>query len=166
MRLAVKLMQNKKQKTPTPEVGKKNKKPDLLKECQKQKDEYLAGWQRAKADFLNYKKEEAEKNQRARQSAEQNCLLSFLVVYENLEKAAAQSQDQGIQQIEQQFQQILESYGLKETKALGERFDPNLHEAVEQIESNKEEGTILEVLRKGYTMNNQLLIPSQVKISK
>ncbi len=146
-----------------------------IQDCQKLRDEYLAGWQRAKADFVNYKREEEERSKSTRNYTEQNCILNMLAVYENLEKAKEHIPSklkenewiQGILQIENQFKGILESYGLREIEAMGEQFDPNFHEAIEEIEKDEvEPGTVVEVIQKGYLVNNQLLRPAKVKVAK
>lgn len=146
-----------------------------LDDCEKEKQEYLAGWQRARADFLNYQKQEIERVGELINATRAEMILEVLEIFDNLERATRQdvtdAQDnktvQGFLQIKKQFEDFLNGQGIEKIKAVGEKFNPDLHEAVEQIESgDKESGTILEVAQKGYTINGQLLRPAKVKIVK
>jgi len=152
-----------------PELKKK------LQDCQKKNEEYLAGWQRARADFLNYKKEEMERIGELVKYANLETILNLLPVLDNFEKAEQELSEeqrkdntlQGFLQIKIQLHDFLKSQGVEAIKALGEKFDPNLHEAVEQSETkDKEPDTIIEEVQRGYTINGQLLRPSKVKVAK
>jgi molecular chaperone GrpE len=143
-----------------------------LKECQQQRDEYLAGWQRSRADFLNYKKEEEKRMNELLKYANQGLILKMLSVLDNFEKASqAIPQDkkdkhlEGLLQIKTQMKNLFKSLGLEEIKSLGEKFDPNLHESVEGIEGEKS-GIIVEEIQKGYKLNGRVIRPAKVKINK
>ena len=152
--------------------------PELKKKLgdyQKKAEEYLAGWQRARADFLNYKKEEIERMGKLVKYANLEIILNILPILDNFEKAeqglsAAQKREsifQGFWQIKTQFRDFLKSQGVEEIKAVGEKFDPNLHEAAEQLETkDKKPDTVIEEVQKGYTINGQLLRPTKVKVAK
>jgi len=151
------------------------KETDLLAECQKQKEEYLAGWQRARADLLNYKKEEIERMGEILKLAGQEFVLKILPILDNFETAEkAIPQDlkedgnfKGLLLIKAQIQDFLKGQGLEEIKSLGESFDPNLHEVVEQVEAkDRKPGTIVEEVQKGYKVNGCLLRPAKVKVVK
>jgi molecular chaperone GrpE len=146
-----------------------------LKECKKLCNEYLAGWQRARADFLNYKKQELERIKELGNLTRTELILKILPILDNLERAKSQIPEdlknsdwvEGILQIENQFRNFLQEEGVEEIKAEGEKFDPNFHEAVEEIETkDKKSGEILEVLEKGYLFRGQLLRPAKVKVVK
>ena len=146
-----------------------------LEEYQKLKDEYLAGWQRSRADFLNYKKEEMERISELLKYAGEEYILRILPILDNFnvaEKKLAENlkKDEsvkGLLQIKAQIQDFLKNQGLEEIKSLGERFDPNLHEVVEEIEAkDKQSGVIVEEIQKGYKINGHLLRPAKVKITK
>ena len=155
---------------------------EQLKECQKLKDEYLAGWQRARADLLNYKKEDMERVGDILKYANEGLILKMLPIIDNLEIAlknlpfaelrsshpsAKASVDEGFSQIRKQFQDFLNEQGVEEIKSVGEKFDPNLHEVVEEVEAKgKESGIVFEETQKGYTINGRLLKPAKVKVSK
>ena len=73
----------------------------------------------------------------------------------------------GLKMLQGEFHRILETNGLKKIKTVGEKFDPNLHEASGEVESDKfPEGIIVEEVRSGYTLNDRLLRPAVVKVSK
>lgn len=150
---------------------KETKISDTEKICQ----EYLAGWKRCKADFENYKKAEAERMSGAILFAKQDVLLEFLGIFDNFERIKAHLPAElennewakGVFLVENQFAEALKTLGLQEIKALGEKFDPALHEAVKQTEEGgKESGAIIEVVQKGYTLNGKVLRPAKVKVIK
>jgi molecular chaperone GrpE len=146
-----------------------------LEECQKKSKEYLAGWQRARADFLNYKKEEMERIEQLIKYANLEMILNILPVLDNFQKAEQELSEeqkkdgllQGFLQMKNQLRDFLKSQGVEEIKALNEKFDPNFHEATEQVEAkDKECETVIEEIQKGYTISGQLLRPAKVKIAK
>ncbi len=146
-----------------------------LEECQKLKEEYLSGWQRSRADLLNYKKEEMERIGGLINYAMEEIVLKFLPILDNFEVAEGNLPDdlkkddnvKGLLQIKNQLQDFLKSQGLDEIKSLGEKFDPNLHEVVGEIEEkDKESGIIVEEIQKGYKIGGRLLRPARVKIIK
>jgi len=146
-----------------------------LNECQKLKDEYLAGWQRARADLLNYKKGELERVGELIKYADVGIILRILPILDNFEIAENELLEnlkndenvKGILQIKNQIQEFLKNQGVEEIKSVGERIDANLHEAVEEIEtSDKQQGTIIEEIQKGYKINGRLLRPAKVKVTK
>jgi molecular chaperone GrpE len=145
---------------------------DILAKCQKEKEEYLAGWQRERADFLNYKKEEMERIAEILKYASEELILKILPILDNFEEAEKAIPPneknkflEGVLQIKQQLKELLEKQGIEEIKVLGEAFDPNLHEAIGVIEG-KDSGKIIEEVKKGYKLNGKVLRPAQVKITK
>jgi len=161
-----------------------------LEECEKKAAEYLSGWQRERADFLNYKKEEMERIGQLINYAREEFILEILPLMDNFEVIARQNflsenlsgQEkeriekiiQGINQIKIQFHDFLKSLGVEEIKSVGEKFDPHLHEIVGDVSSEAlakegkkpESGTIIEEIQKGYKSNGRLLRPAKVKVSK
>lgn len=125
----------------------------------KEKEEYLAGWQRAKADFLNYKKEETERTEEMLKYVKQDLCLKILPILDNFELFE--------KNIKKQLQDFLKDQGIEEIKGVGERFDPNLHEAIEEVKmKNKKTGVIAEVAQKGYKLGGKVIRPAKVKINK
>ncbi|MFA5743074.1 MAG: nucleotide exchange factor GrpE [Candidatus Paceibacterota bacterium] len=146
-----------------------------LQECQKQKDEYLAGWQRARADFLNYKKEEAEHVSDLLKYSSENFISGLLPILDSFAMAekilsAEAKKDgniQGMLQIKNQLLDFLKKQDVEEIKSIGEKFNPNFHEVVEEMEIESEEpGIIIEELQKGYTLQGRVIRPATVKIVK
>jgi molecular chaperone GrpE len=168
---------NKKEEKDKEDKGREEEKkePDLLAECQKQKEEYLAGWQRARADLLNYKKEEIERIGELLKLASQEFSLKLLPVLDNFETAEKvipkelkeDGNFKGLLMIKAQLQDFLKSQGLEEIKSIGESFDPNFHEVIEEVEiKDKAAGLIIEEAQKGYKIGSRLLRPAKVKIVK
>jgi molecular chaperone GrpE len=147
----------------------------LLEKCEKEKKEYLEGWKRERADFLNYKKDEMERIEGLIKYANEELILKFLPILDNLEIAEKNISEnlkeneevKGLLQIKAQILDFLKSQGLSEIKALGELFDPHFHEAIDEIEDKeKDSGIIIEEVRKGYLLNNKVLRPARVKVVK
>jgi len=106
--------------------------------------------------------------------AKKKILLKQVGILDVLEQAAASTQTatniesikQGLGLIRQEFIKMLSSEGIVEIDCLNKPFDPALHDAVEQVESNEPEGTITEVMQKGYTLKDKLVRPARVKVAK
>ncbi|PIQ92710.1 MAG: nucleotide exchange factor GrpE [Parcubacteria group bacterium CG11_big_fil_rev_8_21_14_0_20_39_14] len=154
--------------------------PDDLEKCrenlaklEKERSEYLAGWQRERADFLNYKKAQTEIFEGFQKMTNQMLILEILPVLDNLElslKHFPQSLKddewvKGLIQIYENFKDILKEQGVEEFKSRDEKFNPEFHEAVEKVESEKEEGIIVEEIQKGYTLNGRVIRPARVKVA-
>jgi molecular chaperone GrpE len=146
-----------------------------LEECQKQKDEYLAGWQRARADFLNYKKEEMERIKEILKYGNENLILKILPILDNFELVEKKLSEnlkndenvKGVLQIKTQILDFLKNQGIEEIKTAGKKFDPNLHEATEMIKVEKEgSGKIIEEIQKGYILNGKVIRPAKVRVTK
>jgi len=152
---------------------------EKLAECEKLKNEYLAGWQRARADFLNYKKEEVERIGELLKYANEEFILNLLPVLDNFELAEKNLSDElknnenvkGLLQIKQQLKDWLKKQGVEEMVTIGEIFNPNWHEVVGEVTEtenlpNKQTGLIVEEIQKGYKINGRLLRPAKVKVVK
>ena len=146
-----------------------------VEELEKLRQEYLSGWQRARADLINYKKEELERIQDFIKKAIEKFILEFLPILDNFynaERAISSEKKEmpeikGILQIKKQILDFLKNYGLEEIDSVGKKFDPLFHEVVEEIEVEKfEGGTIVEEIQKGYKINGRLLRPAKVKVAK
>ena len=140
-----------------------------LKACQKEKEEYLAGWQRAKADLINYKKEQEQKISDYYKFANQGLIAEILIVLDSFELALKHppvggQANEGFLQLYNQLKNTLINQGLEEIKAVGEKFNPELHESVGETKGKKP-GFIVEEVQKGYKLNEKVIRPSKVKIS-
>ncbi|MBI2642628.1 MAG: nucleotide exchange factor GrpE [Candidatus Wildermuthbacteria bacterium] len=144
-----------------------------LEELKKEKDEYLAGWQRARADFINYKKEEMERIAGLIEYSQAGFLIKLLPLLDTVEYAERMvpqelkedKNAQGFLQIGKQLRGFLKSQGVEELKAVEEKFNPEFHEAVGEVTGEKQ-GTVAEVVEKGYLLRGKLLRPAKVKVIK
>lgn len=144
-----------------------------LEENKARVEDYYNQLQRLKAEFDNYRKRTQKEKEEAAKYASERMILSFLPVLDNLERAADaanvkkdfESLSQGVEMILRQFRKVLEDEGLKTIDAVGQEFDPNLHEALLREESDQAENVILEELQKGYYLKDKVLRPSRVKVS-
>lgn len=152
-----------------------NKCQQELNECQRQKKEYLVGWQRARADLINYKKEEQERLAEMARYTREELILNILAVLDNFDIIEKQLADElrqnpyikGVLRIKKQFQDFLKDQELEEIKCLGEKFNPEIHEVVEQAEiRDKEPGLVVEEIQKGYILNGKVIRSAKVKIVK
>ena len=131
-------------------------------------DRYL----RAAAELDNFRKRAVRMRSESREETLRDLLLQIAPLMDNMRRALAQegearSLKQGVELILTQFQAILNGYGLEEIEAAGKPFDPNLHEAMLQLESTDcEPGTVLEEMEKGYRLRDKVLRPARVVVSK
>lgn len=153
----------------------KKEQQQKLKECQKLNDEYLAGWQRARADFLNYKKEEEIRIEGISNYKIETLILKILPILDSFDLAEKQlpkslrgdKYTKGFLQIKIQIQNFLKSQGVEEIKSIGQKFDPNFQEIVEEVEvKDKEAGIVVEEVQKGYKLQEKMIRPAKVKLSK
>jgi molecular chaperone GrpE len=134
----------------------------------------LAGWQRAQADYQNLKKEAEKSRLDSIILANKNLIENLIPVFDNFALAIKHQpmdlQDnnwvQGIIYIHKQLQEILIAEGVEIIDPKGQVFDPNMHEAVESIESENglESNTIVEVLQVGYKLKGNLIRSARVKV--
>jgi len=139
-----------------------------LKTCEKEKGEYLAGWQRAKADYINLQREHEQKIADYFKFANEGLILEILPILDSFEAAIKNGKDDGIKQLYNQLLSVLKDNGLEEIKSVGEKFNPALHEVVE---ANPEQGrgtelTIIEEVQKGYKLHGKVIRPSKVKVGQ
>jgi molecular chaperone GrpE len=132
-------------------------------------DRYL----RSVAELDNYRKRTVRMRTEAREDTLRDLLLQVAPVLDNLHRALnQQTQDadslkQGVELICGQFNEVLKGYGLAEIEAVGQAFNPNLHEALAEVPSAEHEpGTVMEQMEKGYKLNDKVVRPSRVVVSK
>jgi len=130
----------------------------------------LANWQRSQADFINYKRRSEQEKEEIGKFANSILMLSLLPILDDLERAfdsipphlAQLTWVDGIRLIERKLQSSLEAQGLSPIKAIGEPFDPNLHEAT--MYRKGEEGIVIEELQKGYKLHDRVIRPAMVVV--
>ncbi len=141
-------------------------------EIKKQRDEYLAGWQRAKADFLNYRKEELMRFEEIAKYGNENLVRELITILDNFDLGLSALEksgpvEKGIYIIRSQILDILKKRGLEKLDIkIGEEFNPSVAEAISEGESEKQPGIILEIIETGYKLHDKILRPARVKISK
>ena len=155
-----------------------------IEELGQKADEYLSNWKRSAADFINYKKEEMERMAILASYARESMILKILPILDNIALAEKQLPEKlkkgeegtpqsiewtkGFLQIQKQVDEFLKKEGIEEIKTIGEKFNPETMEAID--EANGEEqmasSTVVEELQKGYIMNGKVIRPAKVKITK
>lgn len=146
-----------------------------LENAEKQAEEYLAGWQRARAELINYKKRVERDQSQIYQDTAGRILKRYLDIVDDFELALKNKPAEGegakwaegIELIYRKLLNILESEGVETIDPQGELFDPNLHEAVTSEDSDQHEsGYVIEVLRKGYKLGDRVLRPALVRVAR
>lgn len=151
-----------------------------LSEARKEAQEYLAGWQRAKADYQNLQRRTTEQRGSIVKAATEDMLHSLLPVLDNLDRAldtiagsatgvggktvqvSESTLRQGFELIARQLRETLALQGVTEIRAKGKRFDPNLHEAIGTTAGSKD--ICIEEHSPGYKLHDKVLRPSRVSV--
>lgn len=146
-----------------------------LKVAKKEKEEYLTGWQKERADFANYKKQEDDRKSMFSESMRERILSRFLTVMDSFNMAFSNREAwekvdenwrKGVEYIHSQMNNIFEEYGVKSVGEVGEVFDPNIHESIEMVDTDKKENDhkIATVIQKGYKLGERILRPARVNV--
>lgn len=149
-----------------------NEADEKLAACEKQRDEYLAGWQRAKADFINYKKDEARRFEDIARFANEDLLEELIGVLDSFDLGLAALEkagpvEKGVYMVRSKLESALKQRGLEKLQVKeGDKFDPSVAEAIAETESDQPAGTVLEVIEAGYKLHDKVLRPARVKVSK
>ena len=145
---------------------------DELTATKRERDEYLELAQRTRADFDNYRKRVAKESAEATARGKAELAKQLLPVVDNLERAleAADagpgSLAKGVALVLEELRGKLQEAGVEPYDPLGERFDPELHEALStRAEEGTDAGQVLETVEKGYRLNGQVLRPARVVVS-
>ncbi len=137
---------------------------EKLKQAEAKAKEYLDGWQRAQADFVNLRRRDEEAKAELIKFASLFLIEELIPVLDSFNIALSQ-QAADIRPVYDQMLSVLKSNGLEEFDPLGETFNPREHEAlgIVHTDSNKEDHKVLEVLQKGYKLNGRVIRPAKVK---
>lgn len=146
---------------------------DELAEAKSKRDEYLDGWQRCKADMVNSRKESLEMASRAQTVGKEYLVEELIPALDGFDMAmqgeAWNSVDKawrsGIESIRSQLESALTAAGFEIFGAVGEQFDPALHEPLQEEEGG-ESHTVAKVFRRGYRSKHRVLRPAQVSVFK
>lgn len=136
--------------------------------------EYLAGWQRARAELLNFKQRTAAAQSQERTRLTRDILEPLLTLADNFQAVAAHLPSelkdnawaQGVVHVSRQLDQILQQYGLQPIAESNRPFDPAIHEAIEEVESPGKAGRVVQVVQVGYQLGDTVLRPARVRVAK
>lgn len=146
-----------------------------LEVAKAQADEYLDGWQRSRAEFLNYKRRVERDLEAAYAMAAASILTRYLSVLDDIQRALKdhpagadfEAWVEGIQLIRRKLQMILESEGVERIPAEGQLFDPTVHEAATFEKCDGfHEGQVIEILQEGYRLGDRILRPARVRVAQ
>ena len=146
-----------------------------LEDAKAQAAEYLDGWQRARAEFANYKKRNEQERQELFKSANTTLISRLLSIFDDFERAfqtlpsnlLSLTWIDGVALIYRKLQAILDGEGLTPMETEGRSFDPLVHEAVTYEESAEhQEGQIIGEVQRGYKLGDRVLRPALVRVAK
>jgi molecular chaperone GrpE len=143
-----------------------------LEETQAKAAENLDGWQRAQAEFINYKNRVQRDRELDYASMKGDIIKKVLPVLDDLERSLAHRPDNspwvnGMELIARKFQNILEAEGVKRIEAKGQPFDPNFHEAISsEPHDDVESGHVIEVVQNGYMLGERVIRPAMVRVAQ
>ncbi len=137
--------------------------------------EHLAGWQRARADYSNLKKEQEKQAQEMMEFVSAGTLAELLPIYSHFKLALSHIPEAsrqepwvvGVIQIQKLFQEFLKKYNIEEIHTVGEKFDHNLHEALSHEQKDGfDADLVFEEVQPGYLVDGKVLVPAKVKVAK
>jgi len=136
--------------------------------------DYKDKWMRALAEYDNLKKRVEKEKLETLKFSNQLFIMELFPIMDSFDSAISaidksnnkESFLKGIKMIQGEFHRVLEVNGLKKMDTVGQKFDPNFHEAGGEVASDKSTGIIVEEIRSGYTLNERVLRPALVKVSK
>ncbi|KKQ87739.1 MAG: Protein GrpE [Parcubacteria group bacterium GW2011_GWF2_38_8] len=146
-----------------------------LKACKVEKEEYLTGWQKERADFANYRKQEDDRRVNFSESVRERILARFLTVLDSFNMAFSNKESwnkvdenwrKGMEYIYIQLNTIFEEYDVKEIGRVGEDFDPSLHQSMEITQTDKKEDNhkVSAVVQKGYKLGDRVIRVARVNV--
>lgn len=143
-----------------------------IETCEREREEYLNGWKRAKADFINYQKDEAKRFEEIIKFSNRDLIKDLIIVLDSFDLAMVVLEkigkiEKGVYMIRSQLEDTLKKWGLERVAvSINQPFDPALQEALKEVESDKPPGTVVEEVERGYLLNGRLIRPAKVKVSK
>ena len=154
--------------------NKKDKGKKALEACLDERQEYLDGWQRSRAEIVNLKKQHLEEKKLFTNFGKEQLLIDFLPVLDNF-NAAFNSESWnnvdenwrvGVEYIYKQFLDVLEKNNVQEFGDVNDELDYEKYEIIEEVESDLEKDSIVELVQKGYKLGDKIVRPAKVKVSK
>lgn len=148
--------------------GKVKKLRDELEQLRAEKQEYLDGWQRSKADYINALKRFENDVRAAKQGGMVKAVETLLPAYDALERAKEHGEiPDGFQAIARQLESAFKNLGLEPIGVVGEKFNPALHEAFgrDATQSKDEDDAITAVLERGWKIGESVIRPAKVRVA-
>jgi Molecular chaperone GrpE (heat shock protein) len=145
---------------------------EMLQEAERKAQEHHDAWMYAKAEGENIRRRAMDDIDKARKFALEKFSGELLAVKDsleaalNVESATLESYKNGVELTLKQLSSVFEKFNLVEINPLGEKFDPNKHQAISAIEADAEPNTVISVLQKGYALNDRVLRPALVMVAK
>ena len=141
---------------------------DELKQCRTEKQEYMDGWQRAKADYVNLLKRIESDGKMLEQKGRIGAVAILLPAFDALERAREHGEvPEGFQAIIKQLESAFASLGLKPVGQVGEKFNPAVHEALgtDAADGVESDDTVTVVLEKGWRLGERIVRPAKVRVA-
>jgi molecular chaperone GrpE len=146
-----------------------------LKQIKKEKEEYLTGWQKERAEFANYRKQEEDRKAMFSESMRERILSRFLMVVDSFNMAFANKESwekvdanwrKGVEYIYAQLNTIFEEYGVKPVGEENESFDPNIHQPIDMVATDKKDldHKVAKIIQKGYKLGERVIRPARVDV--
>ena len=147
-----------------------------IEELKRTAEEHYQRYLRTQADFDNFRRRSRQEKEEFAKYASQKLIEGLLPIVDNFERAVAASREQqdfeslakGVEMIRRQLAQLLEGEGLQAIEAIGQPFNPELHQAIMQVEAEDGQGSgiVVEELQKGYILKDRVIRPSMVKVTE
>lgn len=145
---------------------------EMLRAAERKAQEHYDAWMYAKAEGENIRRRAMEDIDKARKYALEKFSGELLAVKDsleaalNVENATLESYRNGVELTLKQLSSVFEKFNLAEINPMGEKFDPNRHQAISAVESDAEPNSVVNVLQKGYMLNERVLRPALVMVAK
>lgn len=145
---------------------------EMLQEAERKAQEHYDAWMYAKAEGENIRRRAAEDVSKAQKFAVERFSGEMLAVMDSLQAGLAvetenvESFKSGMELTLKQLASVFEKFNIKEVNPVGEKLDPHKHQAIGMVESEQETNTVVSVMQKGYTLNDRVLRPALVMVSK
>lgn len=147
----------------------------IVAKLEQQVQEHLEGWKRAKADYLNLKKQMEKEKEDIIKFSQAAVVMEILPIYDNLKRAESHIPEEqktrewvkGVMHIQKQFEDTLKTMGIEPIKTVGESFDAHKHHAVSKVKKEDvASDTILEEVKSGFMLGDKVLTPAQVVVAE
>jgi molecular chaperone GrpE len=154
-----------------PGTASRSQAPDPLAELTRERDEAVDGWKRAAAELDNFRKRSVREREQYVAFANERLVKELLPILDDLERAleaAAEHEEaqleEGVRLVHRELSSLLERNGVREIDTDG-KFDPHVHEALLTQPSDAEEGSVIDVVQKGYTLGDRVVRPARVVVA-